>query len=119
MRPFFNLNLSTYSSKYIGITSFFSSLCIDRHFFVLFSGVKSEPKTVFLEPKPVPHLQHLHNHCNNDVNSNVSMENNNSMPDHPDTDVDTKDPLCGDTVSATTPSALNESQHPTPVDFYP
>lgn len=47
------------------------------------------------------------------------MENNNSMPDHPDTDVDTKDPLCGDTVSATTPSALNESQHPTPVDFYP
>ena len=87
--------------------------------FVFILGVKSEPKTVFLEPKPVPHLQHLHNHCNNDVNSNVSMENNNSMPDHPDTDVDTKDPLCGDTVSATTPSALNESQHPTPVDFYP
>ena len=47
------------------------------------------------------------------------MENNNSMSDHPDTEVDTKDPLCGDTGSATTPSALNESQHPTPEDFYP
>ena len=46
---------------------------------------------------------------------NLSSE----MPDRPDTEVDTNDPLCADTVSATTTSALSESQHPTPVDFYP
>ena len=80
-------------------------------------GVKSEPKAVFLEPKPVPHLQHLHNHCNNDVNSNVTMDNNNSMPpevnrQHPDPE-ETKDPLCENQTA----TPMNETH--SNVDFYP
>ena len=91
--------------------------------FVEISGVKSEPKTVFLEPKPVPHLQHLHNsssQCHNDVNSNVPMtENNNSMPEinhhqHSDEqDHQHKDPLC-DSGPAANSTAINDSH-----EFYP
>lgn len=60
--------------------------------------IKSESKPVFLEPRPMPYLQHLINH--NNINNN-SMDNNNTMVDNTDLQ-DIKDPLCPDQLQNST-----------------